>query len=143
VALSFHLLHSPALNFFLDWKKIYLLVCLVTINSELVTMPIISLPADVLRHHIFPKLSKPSLIALSMVCKLWRKTLSRSQINSAFKRETLLSFYQEGISMEFLQWFERALSFPGLSLMNQANRHRMIACLEAAATGSPSKCIEV
>src|SRR5690349_5929504 len=92
------------------------------------------LPADVLEHHIFSYLSVASLISCSMVCQSWNKIISSRLLRgSAFKmgaktRQQLCHecLYKEGVSIEFLQWFERWLGYPS---------HPSVALIALAAKG--------
>ncbi len=78
------------------------------------------MPADVLRHHIFPALSLSELVVCSFVSKTFRdiaKPLinSRSDLartNRTNPRIEIMEFIWSYGSVELLHWFQERLHFP-------------------------------
>src|SRR6266540_411587 len=91
-------------------------------------------PADVVQHHIFSLLSLSSLISTSMVCRKWRAIASNYHLVTKIKsqKQILLSLFEDGTSIEFLQWFEQRLGYP---LFND-NNNNIMKCISLAAEGS-------
>jgi hypothetical protein len=94
-----------------------------------------SLPLDVLEFHVFPLLPPPSMLSFGMVCRRWqniaaRRSLSGSSSSSKRSGQTLLEkIYKEGISVEFLEWFERHLGYPSpLRMSKPARTFAVTAC---------------
>ena len=87
-----------------------------------------ALPRDVLHHFIFKQLSPSSLVAVSMVCKLWHNTVL--QIRRPRPSEVLISLFAEGESIPYFTWFEQTLAynFP-------TKTHKKSECLEVALQG--------
>jgi hypothetical protein len=94
------------------------------------------LPADVLRHHIFPEVPRPSLVAVSMVCKNWRNSSQRLLSDDDFGcLEVFHYLFSETFSLEFILWFERYLLYR-FERLTGANKFR---CLGFAVKGMTAK----
>jgi hypothetical protein len=104
-------------DFDLATKRVYSVFGTKPIRSSMFQPEISSLPPDVLEHHVLPFLPSPSLVSLSMVGKTWQNIASRRFHNpftsgKRHGRAQLESMYKEGLSVEFLAWFEEHLRYP-------------------------------
>ena len=93
-----------------------------------------SLPNDVLKFYLFPLLSPAALWVSSLVCRKWYtfvKDIPARRVPLK-QKHAIISLYRDGISVEFLEWFERHLRFPIRSLP----KHILEDCMGHAAQGS-------
>jgi hypothetical protein len=72
------------------------------------------LPSDVATHHVFFRLPISSLVSGKLVCSQWHKIISQRKglMPTSNKTKVLAFLYAEGISVQFLEWFEKYLRFP-------------------------------
>ncbi len=100
-----------------------------TMNSSSASLR--SLPADVIRHHIFRPLGPASLAACSLTSSWLRKIiLTRIPSNKA-KNTTLpmIDIYRGGF-IELLQWAQKTLKYPKLNELESPARYELfsLAC---------------
>ncbi len=73
---------------------------------------LITLPADVLEHHLFPFLSPSSAVAFSLACRITRKIFVRARF--CCKIQKILEDIFKFDSVNFLVWFQEALKYPSI-----------------------------
>ncbi len=90
-----------------------------------------SLPADVLRHHIFRPLGPASLAACSLTSSWLRKIILTHIPSNKAKNTTLpmIDIYRGGF-IELLQWAQKTLKYPKLSELESPARYELfsLAC---------------
>jgi hypothetical protein len=117
-------------SIFLFWTCCFFSVVLQTGTTQ-------HLSADVLAHCVFSLLPLSSLVSVSMVCRKWRNiassrvTITKTQAN---KTAILRSLFEDGASIQFLQWFRLYLQYPS-ELDTRTNNKKVQEFIVLAAKG--------
>ncbi len=76
------------------------------------SLSILSLPSDVLQHHIFIAVDRPSILSCCLTCTSFRNTISRMEFQ--YRNWLVLREIFRGGYVRLLLWFQDVLKYPKL-----------------------------